>query len=263
MIVERLWTGSPLRNFNYLIACPKTGEALAIDPTDHAQTLAVARDKGWDITQILNTHEHHDHTSGNAAMVAATSAKLIAHHQAGEKIAGIDRGVKAGDAIKVGRTVELECLDTPGHTLSHICLLAHANAPALFSGDTLFNAGAGNVIHGGDIGALFTTFSEQLATLPDATVLYPGHDYIENNLKFTLSVDPGNVAALALLATVIDHDPARSIVVTIGQERQHNLFFRLSSPEVIESLRARFPDLPPHPDARAVFQSLRTLRNAW
>jgi hydroxyacylglutathione hydrolase len=65
MIVERIWTGNNYRNFNYLIACPETGEALAIDPLDHVKTLATAKAKGWNITQILNTHEHHDHTGGN------------------------------------------------------------------------------------------------------------------------------------------------------------------------------------------------------
>ena len=109
--------------------------------------------RGWQITQLLNTHEHHDHTGGNAAIVAATGAKLIAHHRSGSKIAGVDRGVQAGDVIKVGKTVELECLDTPGHTMCHICLLAHTEQPALFGGDALFNVGAGNVHNGGSVDA--------------------------------------------------------------------------------------------------------------
>src|SRR5262249_13310169 len=120
MIVERIWTGNAYRNYNYLIACPETGDALAIDPLDHEKCLNTARVKGWRITQVLNTHEHHDHTGGNAAVIAATKAKLIAHHRAGARIAGVDRGVKAGDVIKVGKTVELECMDTPGHTMCHI-----------------------------------------------------------------------------------------------------------------------------------------------
>ena len=263
MIVERIWTGNAYRNFNYLIACPETGEALAIDPLDHEKCLSTARVRGWQITQLLNTHEHHDHTGGNAAMVAATGAKLIAHHKAGSRINGVDRGVQAGDVIKVGKTVELECLDTPGHTLCHICLLAHTDQPALFSGDTLFNAGAGNTHHGGDTGALYDTFARQLARLPDATRLYPGHDYIESNLKFTLSREPDNLAAQALLPTVAAHDPAASVVTTLAQEKQHNTFFRLGNPTIIAKLRERFPELPREPDASSVFAALRALRNEW
>jgi hydroxyacylglutathione hydrolase len=85
MIVERIWTGNAYRNYNYLIACPETGEALAIDPLDH-RSACRGRAHGWEITQILNTHEHHDHTGGNAEVVAATGAKLIAHHRAGARI---------------------------------------------------------------------------------------------------------------------------------------------------------------------------------
>ncbi len=183
MIVERIWTGNAYRNFNYLVACGETGEALAVDPLDHEKCLQRAKVRGWQITQVLNTHEHGDHTGGNAAVIKATGARLLAHHKAGGRIPGVDRGLQAGDVVKVGKSVELECLDTPGHTLCHVCLRAHGDQAALFSGDTLFNAGAGNCHNGGDVGLLFATFAEQLAKLPDDTRVYPGHDYIENNLR--------------------------------------------------------------------------------
>lgn len=263
MIVERIWTGNNYRNYNYLVACGETGEALAIDPLDHEKCLSVAKKNGWRITQILNTHEHHDHTGGNAAVVAATGAKVIAHHNAGGRIDGVDRGVKAGDVIKVGKTVELECLDTPGHTMCHICLRAHGDQAALFSGDTLFNAGAGNCHNGGNSEVLYTTFAEQLAKLPADTRIYPGHDYIENNLRFTLAREPDNTAAQALLPQVTGHDPATSIVTTMAQELTFNTFMRLTSPAVIEKLREAFPDLPDNPDPKTVFVKLRELRNKW
>lgn len=262
MIVERIWTGNSYRNFNYLVACPDTGEALAIDPLDSEKTLATARVKGWQITQILNTHEHHDHTGGNAAVVAATGAKVIAHHKAAGKIPGMDRGVQAGDVIKVGKHIELECLDTPGHTMCHICLRSHTDQPALFSGDTLFNAGAGNVHNGGNVDDLFATFVNQLAKLPDNTLVYPGHDYIANNLRFTLDREPDNADAKAMLPSVADKEPA-SVVTTLADEKKINTFMRLASPGVIAKLREKFPDLPEHPDAKTVFTKLRQLRNSW
>ena len=87
MLVKQIWTGNAYRNFNYLIACSQTGEALAIDPLDHEKCLQAAASEGWQITQILNTHEHHDHTGGNDALVAKTGAKILAHANAKDKIA--------------------------------------------------------------------------------------------------------------------------------------------------------------------------------
>jgi hydroxyacylglutathione hydrolase len=263
MLVEQIWTANAGRNFNYLIACGETGEVLAVDPLDAEKCLAVARAKGWTITQILNTHEHHDHTGGNDAMIAATHAKLLAHKNAKDRIPGIDRGLGAGDVIKVGRTVELECLDTPGHTMAHICILAHGDRPALFCGDTLFNAGAGNCHHGGHPNELYNTFATQLAKLPDDTLVYPGHDYIARNLGFTLDREPDNARAREMLPQTERQDPAHALVTTLALEKEINTFFRLTSPSVIRRLREAFSDLPEHPDQQTVFLKLRELRNKW
>lgn len=263
MIVEQVWTGNAYRNFNYLIACPETGEALAIDPLDHQKCLAAAKDKGWEITQVLNTHEHGDHTGGNKAVIAATGAKLLAHKNAKDKIPGMDRGLGAGDIIKVGKTVELESLDTPGHTMSHVCLLSHTEQQALFSGDTLFNAGAGNCHNGGHPNELYSTFVSQLGQLKEDTLIYPGHDYITNNLEFTLDREPDNAKAKSLLAEIKDQNPDDAMVTTLALEKEVNTFFRLQSPSVIAALRESFPDLPADPDPKTVFLKLRELRNSW
>jgi len=263
MIVEQVWTGNAYRNFNYLIACPETGEALAVDPLDHEKCLGRAKDKGWEITQVLNTHEHGDHTGGNKAVIAATGAKLLAHANAKDKIPGIDVGLKAGDVIKIGKSVELEALDTPGHTMAHVCVLSHTDTPALFSGDTMFNAGAGNCHNGGHPAELYDTFTEQLSKLPDATLIYPGHDYITNNLEFTLDREPDNARAKTLLEELADQDPDAALVTTLALEREINTFFRLSSPSVIARLREAFSDLPDDPDPKTVFLKLRELRNSW
>ncbi len=263
MIIEQIWTGNSLRNFNYLIACPETGEALAVDPLDYGKCLAAAREHGWTIRQILNTHEHGDHTGGNGAMVEATGAEVVAHENAGSRIPGMTRGVGAGDVIRVGKTVELECLDTPGHTMSHICLLSHTDQPALFSGDTLFNAGAGNCHNGGHPAELYKTFATQLSKLPDGTRIYPGHDYLLNNLGFTLDREPDNAKAVAMLAEHRDQDPAQAYVTTLAEEREMNVFFRLQSPSVIDRLREDFPDLGDAPAPGTVFLKLRELRNRW
>jgi len=263
MIVEQIWTGNAYRNFNYLISCPETGDALAIDPLDFKKCLAVANDRGWTITQILNTHEHGDHTGGNRGLVKATGAKIIAHKNARGRIPDVHRGVGAGDVIKVGNSVELECLDTPGHTMCHICLLSHTDQPGLFSGDTLFNAGAGNCHNGGHPNELFETFDNQLGELRDDTLIYPGHDYLLNNLAFTLDREPDNELAQQMIREYEGQDPAAALVTSMAQERDINTFFRLQSPTIVAKLAEEFPQMGDKPDARAVFLKLRELRNSW
>ena len=263
MIVEQIFIDNAYRNFNYLIACPESGEALAIDPLESQLCLDRAKAKGWEITQVLNTHEHGDHTGGNAAVIAATGAKLLAHAGAKDTIPGIDVGLKAGDTVKVGTAVEIEVLDTPGHTQSHVCLRAHDETPALLCGDTLFNAGAGNCHSGGHPALLYQTFAEQLASLPDETRVYPGHDYIANNLRFTLDREPDNARARTLLGEVEGQDPHHPMVTTIGLEKEINAFFRLVSPSLIARLRQTFPDLAESPSPKEVFLKLRELRNSW
>ena len=171
--------------------------------------------------------------------------------------------LRAGDSIRVGRSVELEALDTPGHTMSHVCVLAHGDRPALFSGDTLFNAGAGNCHNGGHPRELYRTFRTIIAKLPDDVAVFPGHDYLEHNLGFTLDREPGNARAQSLLEEVRGRDPHQAVPTTLGLEREVNVFLRLDRPEVM----ARLLDGETAPagglDEEAVFLALRDLRNSW
>ena len=98
---------------------------------------------GWKITIVANTHHHHDHIGGNGPVIAATGAELVSHQDAMDAIPNVNRGLNAGDELQCGDFI-LKVLDTPGHTMSHICLYYPGNSdeqPALFCGDTLFNAG--------------------------------------------------------------------------------------------------------------------------
>ena len=262
MIVEQIWTGNAYRNYNYLIACPHTGEAMAVDPLEFQMCFDKAKEKGWNITKILNTHEHGDHTGGNLNLVKLTGAEVLAHEGASANIPGMTIGLSEGDVLKIGKEVELEVLDTPGHTMTHICLLSKTDNPALFSGDTLFNAGAGNCHNGGHPEELYETFNKKFCNLPDTTLIYPGHDYLKNNLEFTLDREPNNEQAHKLLNSIKNSD-AGSIITNLKMESDINTFFRLSNNTIIDRLREDFPKLSSNPSKKEVFLLLRKLRNNW
>jgi len=266
MLVEQIAVNNSLRNYMYLVACPETREAVAIDPLDHTLALQRAEELGWSIRGVINTHEHHDHIGGNEAVIEATGATLYAHHQASDKIPNVDVGLKAGDSVQVGTSVELIALDTPGHTFCHTCLYymgANDDAPALFCGDTLFNAGVGNCHNGGNPQTMYQTFAQQLFVLPDATRIYPGHDYIVNNLRFTLDREPSNAAAQSLLIALEQWPSEKHFISNIAMERLVNTFFRLNNQEIIELLRESSPELSENPSEEAVFLELRALRDRW
>lgn len=266
MLIEQIAVNNALRNYMYLIACPQTREAVAIDPLDHATLLARAEQLGWTIRGVINTHEHHDHIGGNEPVIAATGATLYAHHQALDKIPHVDVGLVADDRVQIGSSVELIALDTPGHTFCHTCLYFAGdqhNAPAIFSGDTLFNAGVGNCHNGGDPEVLYQSFAAQLFKLPEQTRIYPGHDYIVNNLQFSLDREPNNAAAQSLLAAMQQWPSDKHFISNIAMERLVNSFFRLQNQSIIDKLKEQFDDLPDSPDQQAVFLKLRELRNHW
>ena len=266
MLVEQIPVNNDLRNYMYLIACPETLEAVAIDPLDHAVCLQRAEQLGWTIRGVINTHEHWDHTGGNEQVIAATGATLYTHYNATDKIANVDVGLKAGDVIEVGSSVTLISLDTPGHTFCHTCLYYQGSdsvSPALFCGDTLFNAGVGNCHNGGNPQTMYQTFVEQIFELPDLTNIYPGHDYIVNNLEFTLDREPGNVAAQSMLAAMQQWSGDTHFISNIAMERVINTFFRLDSEQVVNLLQKRFPEIGDKPGQETIFLKLRELRNTW
>ena len=249
----------------YLLACEKTHEAIAIDPLDHALCLQAAKDKGWTIKTVANTHHHHDHIGGNGPVISATNAKLVAHVEAMDAIPNVDRGLNAGDVLRCG-DLTLKVMDTPGHTMSHICLYydgSDSEMPALFCGDTLFNAGVGRCDFGGEPSILHKTFEEQIFLLSDNVRIYPGHDYIENNLEFTLDREPDNQSAKQLRNKFKNGLDAESFISDIGLEREINVFFRLDERQVrlgiADSLKIDVNSL----DRQKTFIGLRGLRDNW
>ena len=261
MKIVRVFMENSLSNYCHLIICEESNEAIILDPLDVDKCLAAAERHSATITKVVNTHEHFDHIEGNPGIVAATGARVYAHENAMTRIPNVDVGLRTGDLIEVGSQVSLRVLHTPGHTPAHLCLLSEKSEPALFCGDTLFNASAGNCLYGGNIDDLYRTFVERLAKLPDSIRIYPGHDYMVTNLKFSQSREPGNTFVGALLAEAEAQTPDERTVTSLGIEKRINPFFRLENEEVVSTLQKEIAEQ--HADPKSVFVGLRSLRDKW
>ncbi|TDJ05448.1 MAG: MBL fold metallo-hydrolase [Deltaproteobacteria bacterium] len=257
MKIHQIYTYNYLRNFTYLLETNE-GDFYCVDPWE-AQEIMDKVPQGK-LKAVINTHEHEDHTRGNADLVKMQGCEIWAHENAKGKIPGVTRFLSKGEKIILGGEWSIEVLDTPGHTFAHLCLLIkEGDKPhAVITGDTLFNAGVGNCYNGGDSGVLYETISSQFIDLPDEVLLYPGHEYLENNLKFTLDREPENTQALKLLEKVdklnMDED---YFTTNLGLEKEVNAFLRLGE----KSIREHLP-ISPSSD-KEVFVSLRELRDKW
>lgn len=260
MYIKRLYMENSYRNYNYLVICEKTKDALLIDPYDASKCLDAAKKLSVTIKAVINTHEHWDHIQGNKEIVEATGAQVFAHPKAVNLIEHAN-ALELGSEVNIGKEICFQVIDTPGHTMGHISLLNRKGEPVVFSGDTLFSAGVGHCHKGGNPKTLYQTITSILYNLPDDTKVYAGHDYIENNLNFALSRETNNGAAKNLLKRVRQQTPLTRHVTTIGEEKLINPFFRLESASVIDQLRVEGTLRNNNPES--VFTSLRATRDKW
>jgi glyoxylase-like metal-dependent hydrolase (beta-lactamase superfamily II) len=190
MFVKQIEVGN-FAVFAYIVGCKKTKEALVIDPAaDGERILKEAESRDYRIKYIVNTHSHIDHVMGNKRMKDLTGAKIIIHekdaqaliHQSpsmmqmfgAELSPPADITVIDGDLISIGET-SLQVIHTPGHSPGGICLY---HTGMVFTGDTLFVGSVGRTdLDGSSWEALVSSIHNKLFTLPDDTIVAPGHNY--------------------------------------------------------------------------------------
>lgn len=257
MQVIRTFVPDSLQNYNYLAVCEHSGDAAAIDPFDADHLLNIARERGVTIKAIWITHEHGDHIRHLEELKSRTRAPVYAPLACQSRF-DADIWLEDGNRLTLGRETA-EFWSSPGHTPGHGVFYVNDPEPVLLSGDTLFNAGVGNA-RSGDPETLFNSIERILDRAAPEARLYPGHDYILNNLGFTLSLLPNLEAAQALRKTVEAQTPDTRSTTTLKQEHEVNLFLRLDDPALIEALTERGFDTS---DRKARFIALRRLRDRW
>jgi len=239
-------------NYGFLLHDPASGETACIDTPDAAAYLQAAAAKGWQITQIWNTHWHPDHAGGNAAIKAATGCKISGPEEVA-KIMPPDRVVCHGDTLALGGATA-QVIDVSGHTQGHVAY--HLLEAALaFVGDALFALGCGRMFEG--TAPQFWASLERLRQLPPATALYCAHEYSASNARFAVHADPDN-ALLAAYAAEIAEQRSRgewTVPTRLDRELATNPFLRTDDP----ALQARWGG----GDPVSTFAALRTAKDSF
>ncbi len=191
MIFEIVVVG-PLGVNCFIVGDEVSGQGIVVDPgADAAKVLSIVRERGLAIRYVINTHGHFDHVGGNRKVLEVTGAPLLIHRDdapflsraadvatmyglATENSPPPDQFLEDGMVVSFGGQT-LQVLHTPGHTPGGCCLYLEKEGKVI-TGDTLFAEGVGRTdFPGSSHEALMTSIRTKLLTLPDATVVYPGH----------------------------------------------------------------------------------------
>jgi hydroxyacylglutathione hydrolase len=242
-------------NYAYLLRDGASGTVALVDAPEAAPILAALADRGWDLDLVLLTHHHDDPVAGLGALCQAHRARVMGALADRERLPRLDVALTPGDTVAVGEEIG-RVLDVPGHTVGHIAF-HFPQSRALFTGDSLMALGCGRLFEGTP--AQMWGSLSHMAALPGETQVYSGHEYIQSNARFALSLDPQN-EALQARAREIDARRAEGrpcVPVSLATELATNPFLRPDDP----SLRQRL-DMAEAADVE-VFAEIRRRKDAF
>ncbi len=224
-------------------------KAIAVDPADATLVLNEIKKHNLELTAILATHHHADHTAGIKELKNRTNCPVIIGNQ----------DFADGQILDFGNH-RIKTIKTPGHTADSVCFYiepAENTDGIVFTGDTLFIAGCGRPVEC-DAKTMWDSL-QKLAALPDNTLVYPGHDYTEENYEFALTIEPENKIIQKLFEDIRKRQRQGKPAVpsTIAREKQTNIFLRSNTPEIKAAI-----NMPNASDAE-VFAELRKRKNIF
>jgi len=241
--------GIPALTDNYIWAIINTaaGKVAVVDPGTATPVINFLEDQQLQLSSILLTHHHHDHTGGVSELLNYCSVPVFGP------------GLATGTAVIVPEIeLTLQVLAIPAHTLDHV---AYYNQDILFCGDTLFTGGCGRVFEGSAQQMLAAL--DQLSALSLQTKVYCGHEYTINNLRFALEVEPDNLKLQQRFETTVfmreQNEP--TVPSSIAEELATNPFLRTRQPQVIAAIEAHWQRS--FAGDVAVFAALREWKNTW
>lgn len=217
-------TPLPLLADNYAWALQSAATTAIVDPAEAGPVIAWCDRRGVKPDKILLTHHHADHVDGVAELVAVYGCAVVGARADAHRLPALDQAVAEDDFVAVGDSVA-RVIETPGHTVGHVCY-HFIDDGVLIAADTLFTLGCGRVIEGSM--AQMHGSLRKLAALPPETLVCSGHEYTLDNLKFALSVEPGNQALQAQGARyrALRAEGRPTVPSTIADELAANPFLR-------------------------------------
>jgi glyoxylase-like metal-dependent hydrolase (beta-lactamase superfamily II) len=173
LIFEQIRAGGD-RNFGYLLADRDAKQAVLIDPSYSPEAFVQrARDQGLNVTHVINTHGHPDHTNGNVRASELTSAPVAAF--ANSQLVHADCELHDGQELPVGG-LRIQFLHVPGHCADHL-VIYEPSWRLLVTGDLLFVGKVGGTTNDEDARTEWASLRRLLERYPDEATVWPGHDY--------------------------------------------------------------------------------------
>jgi hydroxyacylglutathione hydrolase len=217
---------------NYVwVIINEANHAIIIDPGEAVPVITFLRQHQLQLTAILITHHHWDHTNGIAEIVREFPAPV--YGPAHENIPEMTHAVSEKTPIHIPHFPDITALEIPGHTSGHLAYDIQGN---LFCGDTLFAAGCGRLFEGSP--EQMAASLQKIMSLPDNTKIYCAHEYTQNNLRFAQTVEPNNKAIAERIKHVAEMRKQNlpSLPSTLKEEKETNPFLRCDAPEVKASV---------------------------
>lgn len=246
----------PAMQDNLIYLLPGTNSRCAvIDPGEAEPVLTLLEQVKLTLTHVLLTHGHSDHTGGVSLLKKKTGCSVLGSEL--RRTPEIDIVVQDNQLVDMCG-FGIRVIAAPGHTSSSVCYYLEPDGGsngAIFTGDTLFICGCGRLFEC-TAQQMFDSI-KRLTALPDDTLLFPGHDYTVDNMRFALTVEPNNMAIRRQLEILNKEGSLAAIPSSMGFEKQTNPFLRTQSPDIRRTLK-----LPDAPDEQ-VFAELRRRKDRF
>jgi hydroxyacylglutathione hydrolase len=244
-------------NYIWVIINASTQKVIAIDPGEAQPLEQFLQSNQLQLDCIWITHHHADHTQGLDALVKKHPVPVYGSKRC--PITLITHRVAEPDMLSFEMlNYPVQILDIPGHTIDHI---AYYFPGVLFCGDTLFSAGCGRVFEGTMV-QMYQSL-QNIAALPDDTLIYCTHEYTLNNLKFATLVEPNNpnIPRKMIEATQQRKANLPTLPTRLSDEKLFNPFLRCHSEEIIKNV-AQHGGVE-YETPSAVFKQLREWKNLY